>query len=500
MFVAVFNLVTFLITAATFRAEQARFNFFYDSKGMLAAIIQTFLVIEFYRILANNKKMLIKMPKQVPPMVATGFSLLIPVALTLILVSSINTAAWAIGEYGNYDITSSSGAVVLARGEYGFVGLFYKTLSAPFTALISGNEVGLGFGLSYQFLIGFFWFFGLNGSSVVNGAYYPFLLQMFMQNADAVSQYSYAVADAQNMLSVINIQFIESYSQTTGWGHTGALLIAIGIFGKAREQREVAKIAAVPACFSINEPVTFGIPIMLHPVYGVGAMFAMPITLFIAWLVVGPIGIVRKSYIMVPWTLPPGIGALLSTGFDWRAMILSWFCLAVIFVWYIPFVLIANKYQANLNIKSYMDTGMSRDAALAQIAQDEVDYQEQKRLAKEAKIAAKKAKLAEKQEFLKLPKAEQEQILHNKKMLKMEAKALEKLASIKTSKATSKTILVETIPYGGYKIRIDGKTVASALSDEKMREIVGKICQANQQTSYTLKNINGETTIVELDS
>jgi PTS system cellobiose-specific IIC component len=56
----------------------------------------------------------------------------------------------------------------------------------------------------------------------------------------------------------------------------------MALFGKVREHKEIAKLAAVPAVFSINEPVTFGVPIMLHPVLGVGAMFAMPITVALA--------------------------------------------------------------------------------------------------------------------------------------------------------------------------------------------------------------------------
>ncbi|ASP28432.1 PTS system, cellobiose-specific IIC component [Spiroplasma corruscae] len=489
MFVAIFNLVLFLITAATFTSSGKYFNYFFDSKGMLAAIIQTFLVIELYKFFANNKKLLIRMPKSVPPMVATGFSLLVPVAMVLIIVSGINTAAWSIGKYTNWDITSSSGSVILAGGEYGLVGLFYKAVSAPITAIISGNNVGLGFGMLYQFLVGFFWFFGLNGSSVVNGAFLPFLLQMFVQNAQAFASMGYDAADAAGELGVVNIQFLESYSQTTGWGHTGALLIAIAIFGRVREQKDVAKLAGVPAIFSINEPVTFGIPIMLHPIYGVAAMFAMPLTTFVAWLFVGPLGWVNKSYIMVPWTLPPGVGALLSTGLDWRAMVLSWFCLVIAFVWYIPFVIIANKYHFNLNVKSYIDQGMVKKDAIQAVLNDDKVAREESLARKVAKKELRKANIAERKRISKLPTEEKVLILHELKMVKKQEKSLRKLdENIKVITKADKVLTVDLVEYGGYKIRINGKTVATALNEEKMDDMTTRIAKANNINEYKVIN------------
>ncbi|WP_342268479.1 PTS transporter subunit EIIC [Spiroplasma endosymbiont of Aspidapion aeneum] len=488
MFVGVFNLVLFMITAATFKSDSSKFNYFYDSKGMLAAIIQTFLVVELYKVFATNNRLLIKMPKQVPPMVATGFSLLFPVAIVFIIVSSFNTGCWAIGNYTNWNINDNNNKPVLLGGEYGFVGLFYKLVSAPFSVLISGNNVGLGFGVLYQFLIGFFWFFGLNGSSVVNGAFYPFLMQMFVQNADAVSKFGYNISNAKGMLDVVNIQFLESYAQTTGWGHTGALLLAISIYGKVKEHKEVAKIAAVPGIFSINEPVTFGIPVMLHPIYGIAAMFAMPITTFVAWLFVGPFGMVHKSYILVPWTLPPGVGALLSSGLDWKAFVLSWFCLVIAFVWYIPFVLIANKYHFNLNVKTYMDKGMTRDSALAHVKNDVLEYKEmvveRKRLKKIKTLEIKK----QKEEFKKLDPEIRKEKLHLIKLTKQEQKSLEKLQSVnyKSSKLNNIKLQVDVVEYGGYKIRINGKTVATAMSKDSMTNIVEKICNTNKIEEYNI--------------
>lgn len=500
VFVAVLNMVCFLIFAVVWNGG-TRFNYFFDSKGMLAAILITFMVVEIFRAISRNKKLLIKMPKQVPPMVATGFSLLLPVFLTLIIVSGINTAAWSVGYFSHWgDIKGSSGNVDLAAGTYGLVGLFFKVISAPFSAILSNGSVGLGVGISYQFLIGFFWFFGLNGSSVVNGAYYPFLLQMFMQNADAVSSMGYAQAVADGGMNVISIQFLENYSQTTGWGHTGALLLAIAIFGKVREHKEVAKLAAVPGIFCINEPVTFGLPLMLHPVLGVAAMFAMPITTFVAWLAVGPMGIVNYSYIMVPWTLPPGVGALLSTGIDWRAFVLAWVCLAVVFAWYIPFVLIANKYHFALNVQAYVSQGMDKKEAVELVKKDYADgvqeSKEKKLAKKEHSKLVKQQNADDKQRILALPVEERNAEIHKIKMAKKEVKSLarmhdiqerleEKVAAKKTI-IDSVKVIADVVEYGGYKIRINGKTFATAMTDVKMNEMCIALAKSNKATYYTV--------------
>jgi PTS system cellobiose-specific IIC component len=111
--------------------------------------------------------------------------------------------------------------VTLYGGEYGLCGLFFNAIANPFMSIISGSTgtgagVALGIAILYQFLIGFFWFFGLNGSSVVNGAFLPFLLMMLTTNTSTVAQMGYNAADAAGALNIVSIQFIESYSQTTG--------------------------------------------------------------------------------------------------------------------------------------------------------------------------------------------------------------------------------------------------------------------------------------------
>lgn len=135
-------------------------------------------------------------------------------------------------------------------------------------------------------------------------------------------------------------------------GVTGGLIIATSIFSrKNRRIQQVNKVAIPAAIFNINEPVVFGYPLMLEPVLGLPFIFAMSFFSVYVWIFVGPLGWVAKSYIYVPWTMPIGLGAFFSTGFDWKALLLSLSVLPLSFVYYLPFVLIKNKVDSKLEQK-----------------------------------------------------------------------------------------------------------------------------------------------------
>ena len=106
--------------------------------------------------------------------------------------------------------------------------------------------------------------------------------------------------------------------------------------------RSIAKLSIGPGVFNINEPVIFGLPVMLNPV--------MAIPFIITPLITGTIGYIAtltgfagKAVVMVPWTTPPIINAYLSTAGSVGAVITQIICIVVSVLIYLPFVLIANK-------------------------------------------------------------------------------------------------------------------------------------------------------------
>ncbi|WP_031542719.1 PTS sugar transporter subunit IIC [Mesoplasma photuris] len=318
--------------------------FFFDATGLLATLLISFITSQLFIIFERSKKIQIKLPSSVPPTVSKGFAALFPIVFVLLIVASLNTIAWSIGLYANLDI-ESKGEVVFAAGEYGFAGLFFRFISAPFLAFASSSSGGLGIGMFYISMYGLFWFFGIHGGNVLNGVFYPVWFGLISTNAQAIAD---GMSATDPSLAVFNMAFWETYVMTTGWGITGAMVLGTIIFSKQQKYKELNKICGPAAIFNINEPVTFGYPLMLNPILGLAAIPVMPIFTIVAWLFVGPLGLVSKSYIYAPWTMPVGIGALFSSGMDWKAAVLAIGIFVGAFIYYIPFILINEKYENKL--------------------------------------------------------------------------------------------------------------------------------------------------------
>lgn len=349
------SLAAFAALARGFQGAHAQFR---GASGLLIAMCSSFFVAYIFDKFSSFEKLKIKMPKEVPPAVAQGFSYIVPVFLTLVSVGFVDSFFMLIG--GLADMrggtqSNPANAQYMAPWRYGFAGMFQRFISAPFEGFANSSGGGLGIGFTYSLFVGFFWWFGINGSSVMNGVFYPILAGVVLKNMELVSNSINGYDGVKDQLGTVSITFLENYTQLTGWGMTGGLVIATFLFSKITLRRDVAKISAVPAIFGVNEPMTFGYPVMLNLIYAIPSIFMMAITTIFAWLVVDIFGWVRISYLQVPWTLPPGIGALLATGFDWRAMILAWVCLAISFGLYIPFVFLDNRSYAKMNKVSAED-------------------------------------------------------------------------------------------------------------------------------------------------
>jgi len=100
--------------------------------------------------------------------------------------------------------------------------------------------------------------------------------------------------------------------------------------------KTMARATIVPSIFNINEPVIFGMPIVLNPILIIPFIVTPLIGATVAYIATS-IGLVNPTYVMVPWTLPAPIGAYLSTGGDWRAIILVLVNITISVLVYLPF-------------------------------------------------------------------------------------------------------------------------------------------------------------------
>ena len=136
----------------------------------------------------------------------------------------------------------------------------------------------------------------------------------------------------------------DAYSQMGGSGVTIGLIIAIFIASKRQDQRQIAKLSAPMGIFNINEPITFGLPIVLNPVYAIPWLLIPSICATIAYLLTSA-GVIPPVFVSVPWIMPPGIYAFLATGGSFLAAAVSLFNVVLSVVLWLPFVKMANKTE-----------------------------------------------------------------------------------------------------------------------------------------------------------
>jgi PTS system cellobiose-specific IIC component len=133
-----------------------------------------------------------------------------------------------------------------------------------------------------------------------------------------------------------------------GFGCTLGLIVAILLVSKREDERAIAKIALPAGIFEINEPIIFGLPIVMNPIYAIPFVLA-PVLGTVIGYVATKIGLMPYTYIDVPWVTPPFINAFLASGGSIMAAIVQFIAFAAIVLLYMPFVLISNRvYEKSL--------------------------------------------------------------------------------------------------------------------------------------------------------
>ena len=281
------------------------------SAGLFTALIIGLLAGIVYSALMK-KKIGIKMPDSVPPAVSKAFAAIVPGIITVYLTALIS-----------YLVVRFTGQSV---GD-----LILTYIQKP----LLGLSQGVGAVIFMSFLIQLFWFFGIHGHNVLaplmDGIYLPAQLEnLAAHQAGAEMPYLWVRGS------------FDAYAQMGGSGVTIALIIAIFIFSKREDSRAVAKLSAPMGLFNINEPVTYGMPIVLNPFYIIPWLIIPPICVAVSYFFTA-IGFIPPVYVTVPWITPPILYTYLATGGSFLAALVSLLNIVIAFFIYTPFVLMANK-------------------------------------------------------------------------------------------------------------------------------------------------------------
>lgn len=276
--------------------------------GMFVGIVTSIIAVEIYRV-TDKSKFKITMPDNVPPAVARSFESLTPTLIVMLLIGSITY-------YLGFDWHT-------------FVGNLVGPLVQAADSLLSV--------LLLVFLTTFFWFFGIHGASIVGSLARPLWLQLLEENTTAK-------AAGEALPRIAAEPFYQWFIWIGGAGATIGLAILLAFRAKSEYGSKLGKAILAPSIFNINEPVIFGVPIVLNPILMIPFIFAPMVLATIAWFAT-KLGLVSEVVFTAPWTLPGPIGAFMATGGDWRAAVLNIVLILVAILIYYPFFVAYDKNE-----------------------------------------------------------------------------------------------------------------------------------------------------------
>ncbi|EKS9404054.1 PTS transporter subunit EIIC [Salmonella enterica] len=172
------------------------------------------------------------------------------------------------------------------------------------------------------------------------------IISWALENISIYQQYGSvdAALEAGKTFHIWAKPMLDSYIFLGGSGATLGLIIAIFLASRRADYRQVAKLALPSGIFQINEPILFGLPIIMNPVMFIPFILVQPILAAIT-LVAYYLGIIPPITNIAPWTMPTGLGAFFNTNGSVAALLVALFNLAVATLIYLPFVVVANKAQ-----------------------------------------------------------------------------------------------------------------------------------------------------------
>lgn len=277
------------------------------SKGLFTAILIALITVRVQKFFTDTN-IVIKLPPNVPPVVYESFLSLVPLFF-LVLVF------WLIRFVLGVDINVAM-----------------QTALKPVVHALNTLPGILG----YAFMVTLLWSIGINGDNAMDAVVAPIFYQYLDANTAAMTQH-------QPLPYITAYGFFSIFANVGGTGATLGLAL-IMLNSKEPGYRKVSRLSLPTQIFQINEPIFFGFPIVLNPIFMVPYILnALILTgstyLLMHW------NIIQKPFINVPWTTPPIIGHYLVTGGDWRAAVWGVISILIAMMVYFPFAKVAERQR-----------------------------------------------------------------------------------------------------------------------------------------------------------
>ena len=299
------SMVGFLLMAAEPAKEGGFLTAFMGTKGLLTAFIAAFVTVNVYKVCVKNN-VTIRMPDEVPPNISQVFKDLIPFTVSVVLL------------YGLELIVKGSLGVTVAES--------IGTLLAP---LFSAADGYVGITIIFG-AFAFFWFIGIHGPSIVE----PAIAAITYANAEVNLNLLQQGMHADKILTSGTQMFIVTM------GGTGATLVVPFMFMwlcKSKRNRAIGRASVVPTFFGVNEPILFGAPLVLNPIFFIPFIFAPIANVWIFKFFIETLGM-NSFTANLPWTTPGPLGIVLGTNFQFLSFALAALLIVVDIVIYYPFL------------------------------------------------------------------------------------------------------------------------------------------------------------------
>lgn len=275
----------------------------FGAKGVFTAMLVSMLSVEIIRWF-KQKNLVIKMPKGVPASVSNSFMSLVPAAVIIL-------GSWIIKELLHFDLNAGLLAILSPLSHFAKDNFASAIIPPLFNSV--------------------FWFFGVHGA-ITSTPITPYWYDNLNINIDWLAKGGVA-ANAPHFMTE---QFFQWFVYIGGSGTIIGLCILLAFASKSSFGKTVGKAVILPSIFNINEPIIFGLPIVLNPYFVILFIAAPVITSVITYFAM-VLHLVSRTIALVPWTLPGPIGAYMATGFDWRAAVLAILNIIVSIIIYYPF-------------------------------------------------------------------------------------------------------------------------------------------------------------------
>lgn len=307
------SLSAFFVLCTTLTEDSGFCSDYWGGEGLFAGILIGIVITELYRILTEKKFGYIDMPDMVPPALKNSLGSLGPVIFIAAVVTAISIT-----------IRSVFGCI--------FPELILDCIH-PIVMCVD-NVFGLAFSSVLTQVV---WWFGIHNTSVT-GMLEPLMMSNYAGNAAA-----YTAGTAATALPHI-------WTEPLWWnfmviGGSGATLglVFLTLRSKSKQLKTLGRLSLIPAFFNINEPIIFGMPIVLNPLFFVPWIAAQTLNGVITYVVMD-LGLVNRTFVDPGWNMPPILGQFLAT-LDWRAVVLAVALIIMDAALYYPFLKVYERQK-----------------------------------------------------------------------------------------------------------------------------------------------------------